>query len=86
MSAVIDRSGFDALCRALTTRGYALVGPTVRDGAIVYDRINSSADLPVGWTDEQDGGGTGSNLANDRALFGTRSVRIPGKSTCCRLA
>ena len=27
-----------------------------RDGAIVYDELRSAADLPVGWTDEQDGG------------------------------
>ena len=28
----------------------------VRDGAIVYDEIESAAELPVGWTDVQDGG------------------------------
>jgi hypothetical protein len=30
------------------------VGPTVRDGAIGYDDIESTADLTIGWTDEQD--------------------------------
>ena len=33
--------------------GYRLVGPTVRDGAIVHDDIECGGDLPVGWTDEQ---------------------------------
>jgi ferredoxin len=70
LTAVIERSAFDALCRALTARGYTLVGPTIRDSAIVYDRINSSADLPVGWTDEQRGGVYRLKPRGDRALFG----------------
>ena len=37
-------------------RGFRVLGPTVRDGAIVYDDLDSAADLPVGWTDEQDAG------------------------------
>ena len=40
----------------LRDRGYRVVGPTVRDGAIVYDELASADDLPVGWTDVQDGG------------------------------
>ncbi len=40
----------------LKARGYRVVGPTVRDQAIVYDDIASVDDLPAGWTDEQDGG------------------------------
>jgi hypothetical protein len=55
-SHVIERSDFDALLGALARRGYTIVGPTVRDHAIVYDEIESSADLPVGWTEEQDAG------------------------------
>ena len=47
-----------------------MVGPTVRDGAIVYDEISSSADLPVGWTDEQDGGHYRLRRRDDDALFG----------------
>ena len=37
----------------LRRQGYEVVGPTVRDGAIIYDHIGSPEDLPVGWTDEQ---------------------------------
>jgi hypothetical protein len=29
----------------------ALVGPTVRDGAIVYDELEDASQLPAGWTD-----------------------------------
>jgi sulfhydrogenase subunit beta (sulfur reductase) len=55
---------------ALTRRGYLIVGPTVRDGAIVYDQLDSVADLPVGWTDEQDGGSYRLKKRDDEALFG----------------
>jgi sulfhydrogenase subunit beta (sulfur reductase) len=67
---VIQRGDFDALLGALVRRGYVIVGPTVRDQAIVYDRIASSADLPVGWTDEQDGGHYRLRRREDGALFG----------------
>jgi Fe-S-cluster-containing hydrogenase component 2 len=67
---VIERSDFDQLFGALTRRGYTIVGPTVRDRAIVYDEIHRTADLPVGWTDEQDGGHYRLRRRNDEALFG----------------
>ena len=67
---VIERSDFDELFGALTRRGYTVVGPTVRDRAIVYDEIRRSADLPVGWTDEQDGGHYRLRRRDDEALFG----------------
>jgi sulfhydrogenase subunit beta (sulfur reductase) len=37
----------------LQTSGFDLVGPTMRDGAIVLDTIESITELPVGWTDDQ---------------------------------
>jgi ferredoxin len=67
---VIDRVDFDALLGALAGRGYSLVGPSVRDGAIVYDEIAVATDLPVGLTDEQDGGHYRLVARDDRALFG----------------
>src|SRR6516165_5138727 len=54
--SVLTVDGLSALFEALQRRDYRLVGPTMRDGAIVYDEIRSPADLPAGWTDEQDGG------------------------------
>jgi sulfhydrogenase subunit beta (sulfur reductase) len=67
---VIERDAFDGLFEALARRGYTVVGPTVRDQAIVYDELRSSADLPVGWTDEQDGGHYRLRRRDDEALFG----------------
>jgi sulfhydrogenase subunit beta (sulfur reductase) len=53
---MMARGSLDALFNALMRRGFRLVGLTVRDAAIAYDGITSSADLPTRWTDEQDGG------------------------------
>jgi sulfhydrogenase subunit beta (sulfur reductase) len=67
---VIERLDFDALLAALTCRGYTVLGPTVRDQAIVYDEVTRARDLPVGWTDEQDGGHYRLRRRDDEALFG----------------
>jgi sulfhydrogenase subunit beta (sulfur reductase) len=67
---VLERDNFQQLLEALTKRGYRAVGPTVRDGAIVYDTLSSTADLPSGWTDEQNGGTYRLRRRDDRALFG----------------
>ena len=67
---VIDRGGVDALLAALTGEGYTLLGPKVADGAIVYDELHDSGDLPVGWTDEQAPGHYRLRRRDDDALFG----------------
>ncbi len=67
---VIERGDFDALLEALAGRGYTVLGPTVRDQTIVYDEIERASDLPVGWTDEQDGGRYRLVRREDEALFG----------------
>ena len=67
---VVERGDLPSLFEALRTRGYALVGPTVRDGAIVYRDLATVDDLPSGWTDEQDAGSYRLVHREDRALFG----------------
>ncbi|MCS6924745.1 MAG: 4Fe-4S dicluster domain-containing protein [Candidatus Binatia bacterium] len=67
---VIERDALTALFVALRQRAFRLLGPTVRDGAIVYDELASPADLPQGWTDTQDGGTYRLVRRNDAALFG----------------
>jgi ferredoxin len=67
---IVERSAFPVLCEALQRRGYELVGPTLRDGAIVYDRLASADDLPIGWTDTQEAGTYRLARRSDRALFG----------------
>jgi ferredoxin len=70
MTRVLELEGLDALIGALSSRGYDVVGPTVHDGAIVYDEIGSAADLPAGWTDVQDGGTYRLQRRADDARFG----------------
>src|SRR5262249_27897840 len=67
---VMARGHLDQLRDAITRRGFRLLGPTVRDGAIIYDEISSAADLPAGWTDDQDGGTYRLRSRGDEALFG----------------
>ncbi len=67
---IIERADFDQLFHGLARRGYQIVGPTLRDGAIVFDRITSVADLPAGWTDEQTPGAYRLKRRDDAALFG----------------
>ena len=67
---VIERESLDVLFEVLRRRGFTVVGPTVRDQAIVYDELSSSDDLPAGWTDEQDGGTYRLVRRQDEALFG----------------
>ena len=69
-SRVIDASRLCDLFDALHAQGWRLVGPRVRDGAIVYDEIRVPADLPAGWTDEQSAGRYRLRERGDNALFG----------------
>jgi len=56
--------------KVLEERGYRVVGPTVREGAIVYDQLHAESDLPIGWTDEQEAGTYRLKKRDDEALFG----------------
>jgi NAD(P)H-flavin reductase/NAD-dependent dihydropyrimidine dehydrogenase PreA subunit len=49
----LPRADLDRLLALLHEDGRTIIGPLVRDGAIVYDEVRSIADLPAGWTDEQ---------------------------------
>lgn len=69
-SRVLDRRDFPRLFEALRRRQFRILGPTVRDGAIVYDELQADTDLPIGWTDEQNGGVYRLVRRGDAALFG----------------
>lgn len=65
----IERGDLDQLFEALRTRGYTVMGPVVRDGALVWDEASSAADLPAGWTDEQEPGRYRLRRTDGPALF-----------------
>ena len=58
------------LIGALAGRGYRVLGPTVRDGAIVYEDLESADDLPIGWKDVQDAASYRLERRDDEARFG----------------
>ena len=50
---VIEPGELDKLIAVLVRRHYQVIGPTVRDGAMVYEPLESAKDLPIGWSAEQ---------------------------------
>lgn len=68
--AVVTAVGVGALIAALRRDGYRVIGPTLRDQAIVVDTITTLDDLPRGWTDHQEVAGYRLQRRDDAALFG----------------
>src|SRR5215472_7148081 len=69
-AVIIGYDGLDALIGALGAAGYKVVGPTVSEGAIIYDEIERAAQLPIGWTDVQEPGSYRLDRRADGAAFG----------------
>jgi len=67
---ILEAKRLQQLLEALSRRGYRIIGPAVRDGAIIYDEIDSAAQLPAGWTDEQGPGHYRLKQRDDQAIFG----------------
>lgn len=62
--------GLAVLFDVLHADGFEIIGPTVEQQAIVYDRIDSVDDLPKGWTDRQEPALYRLEARDDDALFG----------------
>jgi ferredoxin len=69
-TAVILPDALDALIAALRDRGFRVLGPRLGESAIVYDDLESAADLPIGWTDRQDAATYRLERRDDEARFG----------------
>ncbi|SDI35533.1 4Fe-4S dicluster domain-containing protein [Paraburkholderia phenazinium] len=69
-TALVSLDAIQSLIDVLVASRYQVCGPTVRDGAIVYDSIASVSDLPAGWTDHQEAGRYRLERRDDAALFG----------------
>ena len=48
-SDFLPRSELDRLLDALRADGRTVVGPTIREGAVVYEEITHVEELPIGW-------------------------------------
>ncbi|MEU1283469.1 4Fe-4S dicluster domain-containing protein [Kitasatospora sp. NPDC005856] len=65
----LDEAGLAELVAALRQRDYTVIGPTVRDGAIVLAELASAEDLPHGWGIEAEAGTYRVRRREDRAAF-----------------
>ena len=72
----LERRDLGRLLEALTRRGYTLLGPVVRDGAVAFDAIERVEDLPIGWRDEQEPGRYRIERVGGERVFGV--VHGPG--------
>jgi ferredoxin len=68
--AVLSRAGLDELIAALVAGGYHVIGPTVRDNAIVLAELDSTTQLPSGWGVETAPGRYRLRRRDDAAVFG----------------
>ncbi|WP_067669922.1 4Fe-4S dicluster domain-containing protein [Nocardia miyunensis] len=68
-TATIDRPGLDRLVDVLHDRGLRVIGPVLRDGAIILDVLESGAQLPAGWGVETAPGRYRVRQREDDAVF-----------------
>jgi ferredoxin len=68
--AVLSRAGLDELIIVLRGSGYRVIGPTVRDSAIVLAELESGAELPSGWGVHSAPGSYRLHRRADAAVFG----------------
>ena len=67
--STIERKDLDRLFEVLRARGYTVMGPVARDGAIVWDEVSAASELPAGWTSEQEAGRYRLTRSGGPALF-----------------
>jgi ferredoxin len=63
-------AALDQLLGSLRGAGYRVIGPTVRDGAIILDELAGASDLPFGWGVQLEPGGYRVRRRSDSAAFG----------------
>jgi len=70
VTAIIDSAGLSELVAELRGRGFTVVGPTLRDNAIVLAEIDDAAQLPYGWGVDTGPGTYRLRPREDRKAFG----------------
>lgn len=68
-NVILLHEDFQQLLDALIARDYQTIGPTNRNGAIVYDEVHTVTDFPVGWTDEQTPGAYRLHRTDEETFF-----------------
>jgi sulfhydrogenase subunit beta (sulfur reductase) len=68
-SFIFESNDFNKLLDVLKKKGYRTIGPTLKDGTIVYGELNFVEQLPVGWVDNQDAGSYRLTKRTDGTFF-----------------
>ena len=75
-NVVLPKPSLQKVFDNLRASGFSLVGPVVRDGAVVLEEISGMEDLPLGWTAEQGPGRY--RLKRREDLTKPKPLRRPG--------
>jgi sulfhydrogenase subunit beta (sulfur reductase) len=67
---MMEATALDRLFTSLHEAGYQVIGPTVRDGAIVLGELETAGELPFGWGVRLEPGGYRLRRRSDGAAFG----------------
>lgn len=70
MHITIEKPELQFVIEALQAAGFSTIGPTLREGAVVYDEISRIDQLPIGWGDEQKPGSYRLKWIDDDRYFG----------------
>jgi sulfhydrogenase subunit beta (sulfur reductase) len=71
-SFLLEAPQLQQLIEALQRQGYVVLGPTLRQGDLVYAEVRGAADLPVGWRDEEEAGSFRLIKGENQGFFGCR--------------
>ena len=69
-SVAVPKAALQQVFENLRAEGFSLIGPTVRDGAVILEEIDGMDDLPQGWVDEQSPGQYRLKKSRENQYFG----------------
>lgn len=68
-TSIMSVADLQRLLDTLSGRGFEIIGPTARDGAIVYRQLRSTEELPIGYQESQASGLYRLRATKDDSLF-----------------
>jgi sulfhydrogenase subunit beta (sulfur reductase) len=69
-SVILGKAALQQVLDQLSEGGFELIGPTIRDGALVLDCIHNVSELPLGWALEQKAGSSRLVRSHGNEYFG----------------